>query len=183
MLDDKARSSRESFGNFVMKKRIIFAGCLAGIVGYLVALAYTSLQSLSTPWPELILLVIAIVFKVITQKVYVCWLVPWIVRKFKNNNMKTYSKKILTEREIIQNNILLKTIYEAAAASTGAAILLSKAGWDVWTILWACTAISFAIGYLEHWSDPMENVLRREMNQPTAKRSQQTKGKNNRKRR
>ena len=183
MAKDKGPTLKELPGNFLMKIRVVIAGSLAGIVGYLVALVYASSQSWPTPWPELMLLAIAIVFKVVTQKAYISWLVPWIVRKLKDSGQNTYHGKELTEREAVQSNILLKTVYEAAAASTGAAILLGKAGWETWAILWVCTFIAFSIGCLEHWSDPMENVLRREINLAAMKSSQQAKRKSNRKKR
>lgn len=135
---------------------------LAGFAGYIAALIYTGAQCLSEPpIPELALLGFAIVAKTTAQKVYASWGGRWVAKKANEGGLN------VSEKDVVQNGILLKALFAAMAASAATAILLDKAGLHFVSILLACEALGLVVAWLEHWTDPGRNLLRRTTNSGT----------------
>ena len=136
-----------------------FAMGLAGLVGYIAAWIYIGAQCLSEPpIPELALLGFAIVAKTIAQKVYASWGGRWITKKANEGGLN------VSEKDVVQNGILLKGLFAAMAASAATAILLEKAGLHFVSTLLACEVLGLVVAWLEHWSNPGRNLLRRATN-------------------
>ena len=163
------RTSKQAVNKLIDYSDRVAAG-LAGTVGYFGALFYLWVDWLPTPWLELMMLAVAVALRAGFQKLYVCRLVPWLVRRYRDLSKGSSVQLDVTERELVENDRLPRIIYIIVSLTAGTAILLSKAGWSSTSILWACTAITFGVGYLEHWSDIRMNLKRREINgEPTAK--------------
>ena len=171
---NKAQNAKKRTVDKVMDYQDRMVAGLAGLVGYLAALLaiflYSALDGLGTPWSELMVVILAVLFKSVSQKLYVCWLVPLLIGKGREHKDKLTGIEDLTEEQLVEKDSTLRILYLVAASSTATGILLKKAGWDITPILWICTGMAFATGWLEHWSDIGKNLQRREYNdEPTTK--------------
>ncbi len=92
------------------------------------------------------------IIKLVMDKVYGSWLVPFAVRRAKKRGI------CLNEADVARLP-MVKILCLVSGVSMTVAILSAQVGWSDYWILWACMTAGLIVGTLRHWSDPEQNLL------------------------
>lgn len=93
--------------------------------------------------------------KLLMDKVYISWLVPFAVRRAQKRGIS------LNEGDVARLP-MVKILCLVAGASTAVAILAAQWGWGDYWILWACMTVGLIMGTLGHWSDTEQHLRARQ---------------------